>query len=1564
MQTEWGQNWLASQVTKRLSRDLQSRISIQKVKVGLFSFNKMDLEGVMVEDQKRDTLLYAGKFQVRITDWFFFRDKAVLKYIGLENAVIHINRTDSVWNYQFLASYFSSTDTSQKKESGIQFDLKKIVFKNVSFIKKDAWEGNSIEARVGSLNLNADEISIAKKNIAISSLSLTDPYFSILDYPGNNKNSAAAINDTVQKNKEPDWNFKFQTVTINNGRFRLDKDSLRATVPYFDGSHIDFSMINGSFKEVGWSNDTLHGNINLSTRERSGLVVRSLKAKTTIQPKAMIFDQLHLETNKSVIGNYYSMKYADISSMDNFIHAVTMEANFTKASISSDDIAFFAPEVKSWKKEIKIDGRVKGTVDALSAPNLTVWAGSNTFIRGSLSLVGLPKINETLINIEAKELNTTYSDAVQFIPSIRNINKPDLSKLRYIKFTGTYTGFINDFVTFGTLQTNLGTLVTDLNMKFPSNDIPVYSGTISTAGFQLGKFIDAPDLGLVDFHGKINGRGFKWSTLNMNIDGIIHHIQYGNYTYQNITAKGKLSNQQFNGDFLIKDPNADLHMTGLIDLKESIPLFDVVADITHADLKALQLTSENIELSGKFNLNMKASSLSNMVGTARISNATLLNNGKQLSFDSLSVSSFYTNGVKTLKANSNEFSGTITGDFDLQSLPDAFTVFLSRYYPAYIKPPHNVHPQNFSFDITTGNIEDYIKLIDRRLSGFSNSHIAGSLNMSANNMTINADVPQFSYKQYTFSDVKIKGSGDLNKLVLNGEATNAQVGDSLLFPQTNFTIQARNDTSNVTINTTANQAINQANVSAQVRTFSDGISLQFKPSSFVLNGKTWSIEQGGELNFRRNHILNGQVVLKESNQEIKMWTELSSIGNWNDLHISLQNINLGDITPLLVKKERIEGLLSGDAIIEDPQDKFNVSARLHTEELRIDNDSIGKTDATLAYNSKTGLLTGKGNNLNTDHHVAFDLGLNLKDTTDNNTDRITILPTNFELKFLNRFLNGLFSNIQGYVTGKLDIIGKGDNQKFLARASLKDASLKVDFTQVTYTIDNTEIELRKDTIDLNNIRIRDRFGNTAVLKGYISHKAFQNMNYDIVVQTESRQMELLNTTYYQNQQFFGRAMGSGLFALVGPESDMLMNIEVKASETDSSYITIPPSRSHESGLANFMLEKKYGREMSSSDIEGLGSNLKYQVHIEANPKVNVEVILDQLTGDAIKGRGTGDIDISAGTNIPLSINGRYEIYDGNYLFTFQSFLKKPFVFKKNGNNSIVWDGDPYGATIHLEAIYTAEKVSFAPLENSLLTNQTRSGYRGDVNVIATLTGNLFHPNFNFKLELPSNNQLSTSPDVSFAFQQIEKNQNELNKQVTTLIVFNSFAPYENVSTAGFNPLGEFTYSTISGLFFGEINKRLNQLFSKVLRSNNLTLNFTGSLYNRDLLDPNSKGVFNINQSNLSVSLGKSLFNERANFTIGGTFDVPLATTQDIQQTIRLFPDVSLDIILNKTGSIKATFFYKENLDYMTGASNLSTKRYGTSISYGREFDTIGELFSRKKARKKKTVPTIEASSSQ
>ena len=1557
VQTEWGQNWLARQVTARLSRDLQSRISIDNVQIGFF--NKLNLRGVFIEDQKKDTLLAAGVVQVRITDWFFLADKAVLHYIGLEDAIINLNRTDSIWNYRFLQDYFDPPGPKQPKKAGIEFNLKEVRLVNVAFNMKDGWRGQDMITRVGALSLDANNISATEKIIDINRLNLEQPYFQLYTYDGNRPTAPAAVKGDMATAWNPqNWTILAKNIRLQEGVFQNDRETERAILTYFDPQHIRFEKIGGTINNLKVASDTLRADIALATRERSGFEVKSLQARFRMHPQAMEFGNLTLKTGRSTLGNYFAMKYNSLDDLNDFIHSVNMEGRFRNSSIASDDIAFFAPQVKSWNRSVQISGLVKGTVDALTGENVALQLGQNTALSGNFNLVGLPDINTTFIHVTADDLHTTYADAVTFIPTLRGTTMPNLAALGRVRFNGSFTGFINDFVTYGTLQTSLGTLVTDLNMKFPEGGEPVYSGEITTDNFQLGRFMNNSQLGAVAFSGEVKGRSFDWQKLDMDINGNIKKLEFNDYTYQNITAKGKVKNRQFNGDFAIDDPNAVMNGTGLIDLSGTTPAFNVVAHVEKLNLQALKLTKEAISLAGDFNLNFNGNNITNFLGDAAFSSVTIMHGDKPLTFDSLVISSAYLNGVRTLSARSTQFNAHITGKFDLEALPDAVTLFLNRYYPSYIKPPRrSVANQSFTFDITTGVVEDYVKLLDSRLSGFNNSHITGSLDVFSNSLQLNAQIPQASFQQYDFSDMVLTGDGNFDRLIVTGQINNAIVSDSLSFPETAFRIEARNDTSDVAINTSANQTLNNAQLSAQIRTFADGFSVFFNPSSFVINGKTWALEEGGELDFRRRTVVQGQLVLRESAQEIRLSTQPSSIGDWNDLHVSLNNINIGDFSPFFLKQNRIEGLLYGDIVVEDPQNKLNIFAEnLRTEQLRVDNDSIGQVQAAMAYNNTTGMVIGKGGNLDPQHKVRFDLALDLKDTANVYEDRISVVADNFQVAVLERFLGTLFTDMQGFVTGNLDIVGEGANRQYLAKARLHNVGLKVVFTQVYYRLDDAEIELTSDGVDLGSIKLRDRENNTATVRGTIRHKNWQNMYYDIVVETDRRPMELLNTTYNDNQQFYGRAKGTGSFILVGPQHDMFMQIIAKASEEDSSYITLPPARSRETGAASFMVERKYGREMTREEFRGSETNITYEVDITANPMATVEVILDELTGDVIRGRGVGNLKLRAGTSEPLSIRGRYDIQEGNYLFTFESFIKKPFTLRRGANNYIEWIGDPYAATINLEAIYEATNVSFAPLVSSLALSNNLSRYRSDVNVLARLTGELFRPDISFNLEFPQNFDRTIDQTASFSLEQgirqIENNPNELNKQVAYLIVLNQFAPYETGQSGAYSALNEFAYNTISGILFNQINKQLNQLLSKILRNNDLTINFTGSLYNRNLINTSSRG-FSINQSDLNISVSGPLFSERILLTLGGTFDVPLES--DLQQKINLFPDVTIEFLINKTGTVRATFFYRHTPDLITTSSSGINRAQstGANLAYRKDFNSLSRFFFGKEHGKRK-----------
>ncbi len=1563
--TDWGQNIILRRVTSRLSKNLQAKIKIKHVSFSLF--NKMNLADVLVEDQQKDTLLYAGKIRVRITDWFFLKDKIELHYAGLEDATIKLNRSDSVWNYQFLVDYFAGGGGSNggKKET-VELNLKKIDLKNITLLQQDKWRGEDKMLQLETMSLDADEINFATRNIEINSLRFTRPLFHLKNYPGlkpkkkkltgDEENGEEETTDTTLKWNAAGWLVHADRIEINNGNFINEKQSITAYHDYFDGRFIDFSTIDGVFTDVNFIRDSISASLKLKTKERSGFEVKSMKAEVKFTPQEMAFDKMEIITNNSIIRDYFRMSYSDISDMDDFIHKVRMQARFTDAEVDSDDIAFFAPAAGQWKKKIKVNGPARGTVDDLFANEMTIEAGNNTFLNGDISLTGLPDINKTFIDFKANKFRTNYVDAATFFPVIRKTTAVQLQNISYLDFDGSFTGFLKDFVTYGTIRTNLGTLTSDLNMKLPDGKEPLYSGNIASQDFQLGQFINNPEIGAISFSGQVKGSGVKWNSIIADVDATVNRFTFKNYQYENIKTKGNLNRRVFTGNFSINDSNAIASMDGIIDFRSDVPKFNFLADVGGINLAPLHILDENYSFKGKLDFDFSSSSIDNFIGTARISSAEISKDGKSLPLDSLVVYSRYIDGTKHFTINSKELEGSIVGNFSVENLPDAYRLFLNKYYPSYIRPPvRKIRDQAFSFSFRTNYISDYIRLFDSTIDGFNNSEISGRLNTVENVVELNTYVPSVLLKGYEFQNVNVTGKGTLENLGLTATVDYLKVNDSISFPFAKVELLAKNDSTKISLVTeSSNKNIQGGSISALVTTFNDGLAVRFDTSQFVLNGKRWSIEKDGELELRSSTISHSEIVLKESNQEVVIKTLPSDIGNWNDLKIDLKNFNIGDVTTLLVRSNKIEGLLDGNITIEDPVKTFNVVSDIQTDQLRLDGDSLGQVKAHVFYENKTGKLTASGKNLDPDEKIEFDLALFLKNLASNGEDIITITPENYPVDIVKRFIGTLFTDLRGYATGQLKIIGQGDKRKYVGKARLHDAGLKVIFTQCFYKINDSEINFREDALDLGTLKLVDTVtNNTATLsRGIIKHDSWKNMQFDILARVDNNPMLLLNTTAKDNSAFYGYARGTGTFSLTGPQANMRMRITGKASETDSSYITIPNSTSRESGgLADFLIERKYGREISDTVIRSGQTNLTYDVELSANPMVNVKVILDELTNDEIRGRGEGNLHINSGTSEPLSIRGRYNINEGNYKFTFQSFFKKPFELKKDADNYIEWTGDPYHPTVKIDAVYTTtKKVDFSPLLSYNPSGpSSAAGIRDYVYVIAHLTGDLFKPDIKFALDFPAESPPKKDVTVSFVVDQLQQNENELNKHVAFLVVFNSFAPTEVGSSLDFSSGVDLVVNSISGFLSGEINRLLNNFLTKKLNIEGLNINFSGSLYDPNLFGE-SGGISGYERTDFNLVIAKSILKNRAIITFEGTADVPIQSSSQLKTD--LLKNVTTEFLINKSGTVRATIFYKENIDFLTNTAStgggIKSRRYGGSLAYRKEGNRLRDLFTRKK----------------
>jgi hypothetical protein len=1523
------QNFLVNQVTGVLSNKLKTKVAVKHVDFSLF--NKMLIQGILVEDRQKDTLLYTGEAKVNITDWFFIKEKATLQYLGLSNTIVNLKRTDSVWNYQFIIDFFAapkSTTPSGKK--GLEFNCKQVDIQNIRFAKIDKWVGQDMIITVGKANILVDSMSFDKKFFAINNIALDQPYFSQSNYTGNRpkRTTSPKTNTTTEIPPQFKWNnagwiMHVNNITLNNGSFKNDKETER--LPYtdrFDGQHLLFAAINGGLKNIHFAQDTVWADATLSTKEQSGFTVKKLQSRIKFTPDIMEFNNLDLQTNSSRLGNYYAMKYNDFNSdMSDFIHSVMLEGRFINSSVTSNDIAFFAPALKSWNRTFDIKGNAKGTIDNLITKNMLIKSG-NTLIDGDIALRGLPDLNETFIDFKSNNLVTNYADLTSLVPALKKVTQPDLYKLGNISFKGNYTGFINDFVTYGTLNTNMGTVIADINMKLLPTQPATYSGKISSQGFKLGQFIKSPLLGSVALDGNVKGSGFTLKDLKANFKGNIRQLEFSGYNYNNIVVDGEFNKKVFSGNGSVNDPNLQIeNFKGSIDLTNATPAFNFDARLRKASFKKLRLANEEFDLTGRFNLNFSGNTIDNFLGTARVYDATLQHNNTKLSFDSLTLRSYIDDNKKRLSFQSNEFEGYVNGNFKILELPDAFKVFLSRYYPAYIKTPkYKLSNQDFNFLIKTKNADEYIQLIDKRLKGFNDATFSGNLNLAQNELNVNATVPAFEYDGKLFNNVVLQSNGNLDTLITKVTTGDIVLNDSLHFPGTDLLIKSHNDLSAISLKTSASKTLSEAELNATVKTLSDGVTIHFSPSSFIVNDKKWQLEKDGELTIRKSYIDASEVKFVQGNQEIIFATEMEEDGTDNVAVVAkLKKVNINDFTPLFLKNPRLEGVVTGSVTLHNPFGKQTIDFDAEADNFTIDDRMIGKTKLGGKVDVTTGII---GFNANTDNELnKFSIAgkYNTKDTSGTPLN-LDFLAERFDLGILNNYLGTIFTDMQGNAASALKM-SYGKNGKFLTgNVTVTEGSLKVNYTQCRYKFTNETIIFNPDEMDLGTLRLTDTLGNAGTLSGKMYHKLFQEFDFDNL-RFETPNMLLLNTTAKDNSQFYGNVIGNAVMTLNGPLSNLRMKIDGAPSTKDSSHIYLPTGDSRETGPIDYIDFVQFGTKME--DIKARqGTNFFIDMDIKANPACKVDVILDEATGDIIKGQGNGNLNIKLGTREPLTMNGQYDITQGEYKFNFQTILNRYFNISKG---TITWNGDPYQARINIDANYTAPGIDLGNL--SFGTNKVQQ--KANVFIIAHLTETLQAPAISFEFQLPKENEYAKDPFIVEKLKSFERDKNEMNRQVASVLLFNTFI---NDNGGGIGGSGVSLISgTVGQLLSSYLNNQLTKFFQRIFKDPSITPYLTFNS-NYDITNPE---LIRALQASGNVGVRIEKLGGRLIVLIGGNVDYNNPYILQARNTnVLLTPDITVEYILSKNGMLRIVGFKKSSFDATQGQRN----RTGLRLSYQKEFD--------------------------
>ena len=1336
-----------------------------------------------------------------------------------------------------------------------------------------------------------------------------------------------------------------------------DRDSVKQGFNYNQfGVDIDEAQLQ-NFLALG---DTIQFKVQtlIAADRESDFKINELSTFFRISQQSLEFIGLDLKTGKSTITDTVLFTYNGRRELNEFNEKVNIHANLKNTLLYPEDLALFAPEAKRLTQPVVLNGIFDGRINDFKLKDMELQTG-NSLLKGSLDMEGLPLLAETFTILELKNSTLDFRD-LKGILAEKALDR--LTPLGLVRMDGQFLGYFSDFVANGNFDGKLGRLSTDINFKVNEKDFnrSVYSGKIAMYDFDMGTYLrDTVNFQRVTLAGNVQGSGLTMGTADFKLNGNVDKIGIRHYDYTNIKTNARFASELFNGFFSINDPNLKFTTEGSIDLRQGINEIKVRANIDTAHFQNLNLTERQLFISSNLDVNLKGLHLDSIVGTADIQDFHIINNGQSLSLDAIELISEQSGRNRSIQIQSSLLDGKVEGDFlltdlihDLQTVVKEILLNIRNDQSAITSyyARKNYRPKSYetSFRLRLKDMEPVIHLFDVDLLVSSNTLLQGKFTSGYTTiLQAYSTIDSLAYNKSLFvgTEVEITASkiaDSTNVLAMAFVNSNRQFLTKALRTR-NLIAEAIWNENQVAFSLDADQQdqTNYVRLKGDLHFLKDSTQLRFLPSTIRILEKTWGFDPENLITLHKDEITVEDLRLRNNRQYVLLDGSVSRNPD-ETLSMTVSELDLNILNPITGKD--ISGTLNAMFQLNDYYRAPQLQNNIKIDSLTVDHFLIGD-------------VTGK--NLWDPAEKQFLINLFI----DRNENRIVnvsgaynpsrkTLPLELSarledanLKIVEPFFDDIFSDIGGTITGNYRITGTLESPSFVGEGKVTGGQITVNYLQTNYQFTGT-IGLSPNSIYFKNMELSDLFRNQGKLNATLSHQNFQSMRINL--DASFRNFQVLNTTEKDNGLFYGQGYATGDLNITGPINNLKFTSSARTDK--NTRVFIPIGGITELEQAEFIRFVNFSDSTFQNTLTDKVSNkldltgITLDFNLDITPDALFEIILDYESGDIIRGRGNGEIQLQLDTRGEFNMFGPFEFEQGGYNFTLYDIINKEFEIQRGSR--ITWFGDPYEATLDISATYN-QLASFGPiLPNQEQANLPQLRRKYPVKVLLELDGPMLSPQIEFDIvatDLPQSIQVEGEPPIrlDFTFQAFKNalDEQELKRQVFSLVVLRRFSPPESFNTSG------SIVNSVSELLSNQLSNWISQV------DENLEIDLDLST-----LDEEAYNTF-------QLRLSYTFMNGRLRITRDGTFygsqdNSAINTNQNLAS---LAGDWTVDYLLTADGKLKVKMYNRTNINPILntlGTQNSVTT--GVSISHTQSFNQLKDIWRSARARREEDPePVIE-----
>jgi hypothetical protein len=1191
----------------------------------------------------------------------------------------------------------------------------------------------------------------------------------------------------------------------------------------------------------------------------------------------------------------------------------------------------------------------------------------------------LANLMEGKFVIETNDLSTdfTYKGLKAMLPTF--ISKKmknfadDFGRLKYRGAVRVMPEQI--FIPRGNLITGIGRAnIRNFYLTDYSTDMPKYKGYAEVFDLNTSAITKNKQVGLITGKFNLDGQSFDVNTMRLRTRSQIASIEILDKVINNVYLDGLLDRRTYNGIIRVNDEQARANIKGLIDFRSSRILADVNADIQHLNINYFTGGTGSQVMSGQIDGKIAMTGLNDMTLDAELNNLNFATATQKFNIPNAKVKAFFENGNRVVSVDApGAVSGKVTGRYNLGDLAGMVQNGLNKILVG--PPPRKLYRGqhfNMEFDIKQDLVNYFMP--DLRIP--KGAFVNGSYDGNANNLVLNLDATELKYfmtkkeeitdadralaatnPEYKINqrDLISRDSAMVSNLVVRINTANLEEQifakvDRAEYNRNVFkdvTITGRNENNQLLrIATNFKHGTPEEEVNEELKSYAVNINqttnsagdyvIRFDPTAVSFNNVAWNIDTSPELNhsitYRRKSkdFLIENLRIYSETSEILLKTAMFKSAKDFEADAEVKNMQIAKLLEMQSGGNSldIQGVANGSINIKMNQNNLEPLIDLKVDNITMNKEDLGNIVINAKNSSVPNVFDIEAQVISAG--IIGDNNLLVSGTINNNTASPTLdIKANmndFDLKFANQFVKGVFSNMRGKANGVLTVTGTLKDVDYSGDIAMKQFGLKLDFTGVDYSFQDTVIPLSRGRAILNDIGVRDgRANSNGTISGAIYFETIASMAVELIMRADN--LLMLNTTQKDYDLFWGRIYGQGDLYVSGPVKALSIQTPNMRALNNSVFTFNSNSTSNveEFKMLRFLKEDEKGViTLEEKKRTGANMNVDFNLAVDKGTTVNV-LVGDDIGNISVRGL-SNDLRFLMARTGNIEMNGSYIVDNGT--FTSKAVLNRTFQIVQG--SSIRWDGDALTPALDITANY-------------MRTVSNAGDYLGvgslqPVNVLlqTRITQTLNNP----KIELGVS-AVDVSSQIRETLAAKMNQEDEKVIQFGSVLLLNRF----NTTSSGLD-VGNIAESTGYNLLFRQLGSVLNTISNEF----QIDLNYVRGDEASNTGDRANAGVSFALSPRVKVKTG---------------LGIPLSRGTEATDTDFLSGEgtVEIDVSKKNDGTLLLRGYSKPmNIGMGSGGSNgAANQTYGGGVVWSKSFNTI---FKRKKKEKtatpKQDTRTVES----